>query len=174
MRALRAARELQLPQWCLAAGFVRNLVWDRLHGHATTTPLSDVDLIYFDPHDTSSERDRCLETQLTRICPEQSWSVKNQARMHLRNDDPPYTSTRDAMGYWVEIETAVGARLEEDASVAIVHTFPLDSLFTLHVTPNASRLKPEVFLQRLIQKRWLERWPLLKVMPAGSPPRVLS
>jgi hypothetical protein len=30
MAALEAARGLALPGWCLAAGFVRNLVWDRL------------------------------------------------------------------------------------------------------------------------------------------------
>ena len=29
MAALEAARHLALPDWCLAAGFVRNLVWDR-------------------------------------------------------------------------------------------------------------------------------------------------
>lgn len=37
MAALRQAREAALPDWWLAAGFVRNLVWDRLHGYTTAT-----------------------------------------------------------------------------------------------------------------------------------------
>lgn len=32
MRALRAVRTLDLPDWLIAAGFVRNLVWDNLFG----------------------------------------------------------------------------------------------------------------------------------------------
>ena len=32
MEQLRAVRELALPDWCIAAGFVRNRVWDHLHG----------------------------------------------------------------------------------------------------------------------------------------------
>lgn len=45
--ALGHVSELSLPQCYIAAGFVRNLVWDSLHGLAT--PLNDVDVIYFDP-----------------------------------------------------------------------------------------------------------------------------
>ena len=32
MEQLRAVRSLDLPDWCIAAGFVRNRVWDHLHG----------------------------------------------------------------------------------------------------------------------------------------------
>ncbi|MGL4613057.1 MAG: nucleotidyltransferase family protein, partial [Shewanella sp.] len=39
-----------MPQWCIAAGFVRNLVWDRLHGLAPM-PLADIDVIYYCPQD---------------------------------------------------------------------------------------------------------------------------
>lgn len=34
MTVLRTVRRLGLNDWCLGAGFVRNLVWDRLHGYA--------------------------------------------------------------------------------------------------------------------------------------------
>lgn len=43
MRALQLAREQDLPDWCIAAGFVRNLGWDKLHGSETPTPLEDID-----------------------------------------------------------------------------------------------------------------------------------
>lgn len=166
MRALRAAHTLALPQWCIAAGFVRNLVWDRLHQFAPPgTPLADVDLIYFDPADASRERDRALEARLSRLCPEHDWSVKNQVRMHLRNEDPPYASTCDAMRHWVEVETALGVCLDECGEIEVIHPFELDSLFDLHITPNAYRLKPDEFARRLSRKRWLDIWPKLTVQP---------
>ena len=45
MKQLRAARSLGLPDWCIAAGFVRNRVWDHLHGIAPPTPLADIDVL---------------------------------------------------------------------------------------------------------------------------------
>ena len=51
MRALRAARDLGLPQWCIGAGALRNRVWDHLHGHTEPSRLADVDLVYFDPEE---------------------------------------------------------------------------------------------------------------------------
>jgi len=62
MEALAIARSLALPDWCLAAGFVRNLVWDKLHRFATPTVLNDIDLIYFDAEQTDPQRDREIET----------------------------------------------------------------------------------------------------------------
>ena len=61
LEALEQAAGLGLPDWCLAAGFVRNLVWDQLHGRTQSTPLNDIDLIYFDNTSASGERDRELE-----------------------------------------------------------------------------------------------------------------
>ena len=64
MSVLRQAAQLQLPDWCIGAGFVRNLVWDKLHGYSRATPYNDIDLIYFDTQYCSVERDRDLERQL--------------------------------------------------------------------------------------------------------------
>src|SRR5688572_20445549 len=97
MRALALAAELALSDWCIAAGFVRNLVWDKLHGFQQPTALGDIDLIYFDAADACAERDEVLEEGLRTRDPVLPWSVRNQARMHVRNDDAPYASTSDAM-----------------------------------------------------------------------------
>ena len=48
MKALEALATLDLPDAWIAAGFLRNLVWDYLHGYKTMTPLNDLDVIYFD------------------------------------------------------------------------------------------------------------------------------
>lgn len=163
MRALEAAACLRLPDWCIAAGFMRNLVWDKLHRFARATPLTDIDLLYFDCAQTDEWRDASLAAQLRTIAPGLSWSVKNQARMHLRNGDPPYRSTADAMRHWVEIETAVGVRLNSDGELEVISPFGLGSLFDLRITPNPMRARHDAFERRLREKRWLSIWPKLRV-----------
>lgn len=163
--ALEQAASLALPDWCVAAGFVRNLVWDKLHGYSRATPLADVDLIYFDPTDASASRDALLQEALNAESA-LNWSVKNQARMHHRNGDAPYTSTEDAMRHWVEIETAVGARLSRAREIEVLAPFGLGALAALTVTLNPARPKPADFAARLTQKKWLETWPELRVVGA--------
>ena len=77
MRALRAAKTLALPEWLIAAGFVRNLVWSTVFDNEVG--INDIDVIYFCPSDTSQERDLSLERHLHELEPDIPWSVKNQA-----------------------------------------------------------------------------------------------
>ena len=162
MEALQIASTLHLRDWCIAAGFVRNLIWDKLHKKNTLTPLNDVDLIYFDPDDTSEESDRAREGHLRSISV-LPWSVKNQARMHLRNQDKPYTSTSDAMSYWVEMETAVGVRLNKQGEIEFLAPFGIAKLFENSITINDKRRKPNEFQQRIESKRWLSQWRNLRI-----------
>lgn len=164
MRALRLARALDLPDWCLAAGFVRNLVWDRLHGHTKPTPLDDIDLIYFDPAHPAREHDTAIESRLTAADDSLPWSVHNQARMHERNGDAPYRSTLDAMRYWVEEETAVGVRLDAQDHIEVLSAFGLEGLFGMRITPNRHKCNSAAeFSLRLTRKNWLWIWPDLRV-----------
>src|SRR5262249_30677811 len=110
MRLLGAVADLQLPDGWIGAGFVRNAVWDALTGRGPAA-LNDVDVVYFDRTDLSAERDRSIEADLVRAVATVPWSVKNQARMHVRNGDPPYRDCSDAIAHWPETATAVAARL---------------------------------------------------------------
>ena len=94
---------------------------------------------------------------------EAPWSAKNQARMHLKNNDAPYLSVEDAMTYWVEVETAVGVFLSDEGSLELMAPLGLDSLFNQSITINNKRPKPNAFWQRVESKRWLKLWPLLQV-----------
>lgn len=161
MTALRTARRLGLNDWCLGAGFVRNLVWDRLHGYASLTPLNDIDVIHFDLQRPDVERDRMLEARLQQWLP-QPWSVKNQARMHLRSGRPPYLNSEDAISFWPELETAVGAHLNADDSLQLVAPFGLDWLFNNTITFNAKNGDISAFDQRVTDKGWLRHWPRLR------------
>src|SRR3954470_5728618 len=106
---------LGLPDSWIGAGFIRNTVWDVLHGREIdVSRLNDVDVIFFDPGDIRRERESDLEQCLRESAPDTIWSMKNQARMHLRNGDAPYRNTFDAVAHWSETATAVGARLFHD------------------------------------------------------------
>ncbi|WP_076408291.1 nucleotidyltransferase family protein [Shewanella sp. UCD-KL12] len=168
MEAVHFAAQLNLPQWLLSAGFLRDLVWDRLHQQTPQEPpqessnqLNDIDLIYFDPDELSEAQEKIYEAQLKLWSPHLPWSVKNQARMHIRNQDEPYMSCEHAMSFWPECETAVGVHFSEpDNQFIWVAPFGLDSLFSLALTHNTKR-DISLFNARVTQKSWLTRYPKL-------------
>lgn len=162
MHAVDCVAALRLSDAAVAAGFVRNLVWDALHELPEPTPLNDVDVVYFDATEDEGRQHRA-ERQLHAAMTELNWQVRNQAIMHRRNGDRPYRNTLDAMRFWPEQETAVGVRRASDGGLDVVAAFGLESLFALQLTPNPARDR-HVFEQRLAAKRWLERWPRLQVM----------
>ena len=83
--------------------------------------------------------------------------------MHIRNGDAPYKNTLDAMSYWPEKETAVGACLNDDGSISIISAFGIESLFSGKVSYNNKRSQA-VFMERVISKKWLETWPQLQIV----------
>ncbi|HGF5111023.1 TPA: nucleotidyltransferase family protein, partial [Vibrio parahaemolyticus] len=87
VEALNCVSELGLPQCYIAAGFVRNLVWDALHDFKVFTPLNDVDVIYFDPAESNPNAYLAYESQLRDRMPQLRWQVRNQVKMHERNGD---------------------------------------------------------------------------------------
>ena len=89
------------------------------------------------------------------------WSVKNQARMHLRNGDASYESTIDAMGYWPEKQTAIGVRLDQYDQLVLRHSFDLGLLFNGQINRNPIR-SIDIFNSRLASKEWLATWPGLQ------------
>jgi hypothetical protein len=56
MDVLRAAETLDLPDWWIGAGFLRNKVWDAIE-NKVSQPSRDVDLVYFNPADVAPETD---------------------------------------------------------------------------------------------------------------------
>jgi hypothetical protein len=164
LEALSCVRLLNLPECYLAAGFVRNLVWDNLHQKLEPTPLNDVDVIYFDLNESSPDKYKAYELTLKAWLPQLHWQVRNQALMHLRNSDEPYKSSLDAMSYWPEKETAIGIRQLDNGHFDCISVFGYDSLFNLQVTYNPKRSR-SVFEHRIKSKGWLNTWRHLAVAP---------
>lgn len=80
---LETVRDCDPPDWFVGAGVIRSLVWDRLHAFNRPTPLRDVDVAFFDPHDLSPEWDRRVRDQLAARLPGVPWEATNQAAVHL-------------------------------------------------------------------------------------------
>ncbi len=170
MRALAAAAALELPDSWIGAGFVRNAVWDTLHGYDRPTALNDVDVLYFDPRDPSREAERSHEQRLAQDMPGVPWSVRNQARMHLRNGDAPYRSVLDAMRYWGETPTGVAMRLGRESHLELIAAYGIDDLVNLEVWPTPSFAgKLHVYRARMRKKRWTTIWPRLTVHMTSRP-----
>ncbi len=170
MRALQAGRELGLADWCIAAGAVRNPVWDRLFGGTGTAGIaSDVDLVYFDAADTDTRRDRALQARLRARVPELDWEVVNQAGVHHWYEADygcavaPYRSLEQALASWPETATAVGLRLETDDQLTVLAPLGLHDLFDGVLRHNPARSSAAQFQQRVHSKRFLQRWPGLRL-----------
>jgi len=164
MKQLRAARSLGLTDWCIAAGFVRNRVWDHLHGIAPPRPTADIDVLYYDAADLSKEPEQAYEARLNALEPA-PWQVRNQARMHVWKGLPQHKSTADSMIYWLETVTAVGVRLEADDSLTVIAPLGVDDLVNLRCRPTTfGRTQRKEYDARIATKRWRELWPKVRFL----------
>lgn len=171
MDALATVHQLGLRQWCIGAGAVRNLVWDFLHGKLSPSNLSDVDVAYFDPSDVSAARDQALQDQLRMLRPSVPWEVTNQAGVHhwfeghFGHAVEPLTSLHEAVASWPEFATAVGLSLDHDNALRVIAPHGLEDLFAITIRRNPTRVSIETYRERVAQKRYAERWPLVRVVP---------
>lgn len=164
MEALRAVRALGLPEGAIGAGYVRALVWDHLSGFAVRSAVEDVDVLYLDRADLDPAREAGYEARLARAVPGLPWSVRNQARMHLRNGDAPYRDLSHALRHWLETPTCVALSLGPDDAIRVTAPFGLVDLFDLTIRPTPrGRARRAAFDARVAAKGWLDRWPAARL-----------
>lgn len=165
MDVLRAAEELDLPDWWIGAGFLRNKVWDALEDNDTHPP-KDVDLVYFNAADIRPETDWKYDQQLKDNSPIAEWEVRNQARMHYVNNFAPYTSTIDGISHWTETATCVAVKLKA-GKLQFLFCYGAEDLLGLiaRPTPHMQGQKlMQLFNERIEKKQWRNRWQHLKVI----------
>jgi hypothetical protein len=165
MEQLRAVRALALPDWCIAAGFVRNRVWDHLHGISPARLPVDIDVLYYDAADIGKDREAGFEARLGELMPGLPWQVRNQARMHIWKGLPQHRDTADSMTYWLETVTAVGVRLEADDSLSVIAPLGTDDLLNLRCRPAPyGHVQRAEYEERIATKRWRELWPKVQFL----------
>ncbi|HSD55688.1 MAG TPA: nucleotidyltransferase family protein [Candidatus Saccharimonadales bacterium] len=163
MQVLEAAESLQLRDWWIGAGFLRNRIWDAVEGNETQPP-KDVDLVYFNADDIAPETDWAYDETMKQQYPEVEWEIRNQARMHYVNDFKPYTSTADGISHWVETATCVAVKLE-NGKLKFLFCYGTDDLLGLvaRPTPYFTGDLLATFHERVEKKQWRKRWPHLQV-----------
>ena len=97
------------------------------------------------------------------------WEIVNQAYVHKwYGYREPHINTEDAISHWVETATCVAVTLEGDMP-RIIAPHGIDDLVNLVVRPSPSFIdKPDVFFKRVRSKKWLEKWPKLRVIATDS------
>lgn len=162
MRILHIAEELQLPDWMIGAGFVRNKVWNHLHSlEIQLIDATDIDLVYFDPQGNNDTQDQILSASLTQRT-KVTWEVVNQVYAHTWTNVPPYQSTEDAISRWPETATAVGVRLN-NGMLEFIAPHGIDDLVNLIVRPTpVFHDNIEQIRERIQKKGWYEKWPKLQ------------
>jgi uncharacterized protein len=166
---IEAARSLGLRDGAIGAGFVRQPVWDHLHGYQPSEKFADIDVLYFNALDTSPLADLRFEKELAQRLPGVPWSVKNQARMHLRNGEHPYRDTEDAIAHWLERSTAVAVALPSRAPKPLLAPYGVDDLLNLILAPTPSGTqRAQAYRDRLREKRMHVRWPKITVFDADG------
>ncbi len=153
---LKIIRDLNLNDCWIGAGFVRNKIWDEEH-KITRTKLNDIDVIYFDSVHNIKEFDIAIENKLKKNYPKLNWSVKNQARMHVRNNHQEYANCKEAISFWPETATAIAVRLNKNNKIEYIAPYGLNDLFNLIVKPTP-KFNLTTYKNRLAKKQWKEKW----------------
>lgn len=175
MSVLQTARSLALPDWLVFSGAVYQPVWNHLTGRPADHGLSDYDLGYFDPADTSYEAEDVVIRRVAAAFASplsELVEVRNQARVHLWFEDhfgepySPLSCTAEALTRFAAPAFAVGVRLEQTGVLTIEAPFGLDDLFSMRIRPNPRRYARG--LPQVIAKA-RSRWPELSVDGPGLP-----
>lgn len=162
MEVLKAAKSLRLSDWWICAGFVRSKIWDTLHGFDERTPLSDIDVIYYDSTNIDEKIEKEYEKKLKKLLSTIPWSVKNQARMHIANHCPPYTSAADAISKFPETATALGVKTDGADKVILTVPHGIEDVVNLIIKPtpyfSASKERMMIYEKRVSDKNWKTIW----------------
>jgi hypothetical protein len=153
----------------VAAGAVRDTVWNALTGHPSSGPYGDVDVVYWAEAEPEGAA-HALEARLRAHLPEIDWEVTNQATVYLWHRHAhglhvePHRNVAEGLATWPETATAVGIRLSVEDALEILAPLGLEDLFALHLRHNPVLTSRETFRQRVEGKRWLQRWPELELV----------
>ena len=169
MQILIDLREVDTSAF-LSAGVIRNFVWSVLHDQEYDIAQIEIDVIFYDAQDELAIKEQSLAGYLKKKLPKNEWDVVNQALVHTwyKTEDgasiAPLQSIHHALSLWPETATAVAVRLLENNEFEIIAPFGLDDLFELKLRWNAALVSHHVFMQRMEEKQFLQKWHKLSLL----------
>jgi uncharacterized protein len=152
---LPAIAQLDLPNWWLAGGAVRNTVWRSLFGQECDLFIKDFDIAFFD-ETGNREQELFAKSTLKTQFPEHEFDVKNQASFGLwRAGSMIFHSTENGITNWLHTSTAVGVRMTKNGEWQFFTPYDLDDLFNgivrptpIHINNPDAEKKAASFLQK--------------------------
>lgn len=132
---LPALTQLNLPNWWLAGGAVRNTVWRSIFGQNCELFIKDFDVAFFDEAGDRSQ-ELTAKTTLTEKFPDYQFDIKNQASFaRWRSGKQTFTSTEDGITNWLHTATAVGVRIDAQGQWEFFTPYGFDDLFNGIIRP---------------------------------------
>ena len=161
-QVISALGQFKLPNAYVAAGCISQTVWNFQEGKPLQNGISDIDVIYYDNKDMSSESEAEIEVMLNKHFSNIGYTIDitNEARTHLWYESKfgiailPYTSSEDAINSWIPA-TAVGVRYCNDM-FCIYAPFGMNDLFGQVVRPNKSLATKDHFEYK--STKWKSIW----------------
>lgn len=152
---LPAISLVNLPDWWLAGGAVRNTVWRAIFGSQCQLIINDFDIAFFDLQGNRSQELAAKEILAAKF-PDYQFDVKNQASFaRWRPGRRPFISTEDGITEWLHTATAVGVRLDAQGKWQFFTPYGLDDLFAgiirptpVHIYNPKAHEKASIFLQK--------------------------
>jgi hypothetical protein len=140
----------------LTGGSLRNIIWNKLHNFKENFQLEDCDIIFYNNLNTSKQYEIELNNMLKNVCSDINWSVKNQARMHIKNKHTQYNGIFDALSLFPDTSSAIAI----DKNYNIVAPFDFIDILNLTLKPTDYCKKNEfqIFENRITSKKWLTYW----------------
>ncbi|WP_265456556.1 nucleotidyltransferase family protein [Enterococcus sp. HY326] len=164
---LTIIKNLELEDCWLAAGTLRNFLWNYLSDQPLMAHQQDVDVVFFDPK-ISYQETLELEAKLKRNYPEYPWELKNEVYMHQHNPGAePYLNSQEAISKFPETCTAIAARLLAEGELELFLPYGAVDLLNFEVRPTPFfKETPErmaVYRERVAKKDWQSSWTALKI-----------
>lgn len=114
MLILTAITDLGLKDAWLAAGAVRNYIWNVLSGASGFDTETDLDVVFYNP-EMPYEETLAIQESLQQAYPTYAWELKNQVAMYRHSPETTGdASARDAISKYPETATAVALRLVDN------------------------------------------------------------
>jgi hypothetical protein len=137
---LPAIAQLNLPNWWLAGGAVRNTVWQAILGEDCKLVINDFDIAFFDLAGDRAQ-ELAAKATLSEQFPHDKFDVKNQASFaRWRTGRRPYHSTEDGVADWLHTATAVGVRLDQQGQWQFFTPYGLNDLLQGIVCPTPAHV----------------------------------
>jgi uncharacterized protein len=168
---LNKLSDASLPNWYIGAGCIAQTVWNHFSALDPLSGINDIDIVYFDPSDLTSETEARKAEEVRRLFSgiPIAIDVKNQARVHLWYEShfgypiQAYSSVEEAINDWPTTATAIGVRVDDQGSFDVYAPYGLNDLFGLMVRPNKAQITEEIYLAKA--RRWQACWPSLTIVP---------